>query len=271
MLALLALPACNQVYGIEPTQLPEAAIDVNCALVTPDEDGDCIANEPDNCPGIPNSAQDDADEDGVGDICDPRPSVPGDRIVTFQSFDDPAEAQLQWHDVENTTYNWVFEPGEVRHASITDGFGALEIVEPVTLDAFAIEMGIRIDNVDPVTVDRFYEILLDHPQSSISTGHYCRIVRDAGTPVGAVNVLLQDIINGEGNRLQIDDAANGQIVVIQLARVADTEVRCKVRTGDVPTDVGKRTPIAPWTRTGFFSLYVRYAGVAVLWTTLYAH
>ena len=37
----------------------------------PDSDGDKIADAQDNCPGIPNKDQQDADGDGRGDACDP--------------------------------------------------------------------------------------------------------------------------------------------------------------------------------------------------------
>lgn len=265
---MLALAACNQVYGLDATHLPDAVIDANCSLVTPDEDSDCVANADDNCPGIGNATQDDVDGDGVGDVCDPRPAIAGDRIVRFQSFDDPVAAKAEWHDIEAA--DWKFEPGHARHQGVADSFGTIEIVEPVADDAFAIEVGLRVDEIPAPAVDRHYLILLDHPQGDISGGHYCSVVRGASDPVGAADALLLDMINGTGNRQQIDDPAVGSTVVIQLARRADSEIRCRMRVGDQPLDLGKRVPAAAWRRTGFFSLYIRNASVTVLWTTLYA-
>src|SRR6185369_14902252 len=37
----------------------------------PDTDGDGISDDSDNCPGVANADQADADNDGLGDVCDP--------------------------------------------------------------------------------------------------------------------------------------------------------------------------------------------------------
>jgi hypothetical protein len=57
--------------------------DPNCEGVTngPDDDGDGVINDEDNCPADPNPEQADADGDDIGDVCDPTPNgetVPGD-------------------------------------------------------------------------------------------------------------------------------------------------------------------------------------------------
>jgi dipeptidyl aminopeptidase/acylaminoacyl peptidase len=39
-------------------------------LAGPDRDGDGVIDAADNCPGVPNTAQTDADGDGAGDVCD---------------------------------------------------------------------------------------------------------------------------------------------------------------------------------------------------------
>jgi hypothetical protein len=50
-----------------------------------DEDGDLRVDGCDNCPGVANAEQEDGDEDGVGNPCDPRPGQM-DRIVHFDGF-----------------------------------------------------------------------------------------------------------------------------------------------------------------------------------------
>jgi hypothetical protein len=60
---------------------------------THDEDGDGIVDECDNCPSIANADQADVREvnaggtaDGVGDACDPRPTLGGDSIYLFDGL-----------------------------------------------------------------------------------------------------------------------------------------------------------------------------------------
>lgn len=74
----LGLASCDLVFGVrfEPT-VDASVIDVievpACwdESVLGDEDGDAKVNGCDNCPLHENPAQDDADRDGVGDLCDP--------------------------------------------------------------------------------------------------------------------------------------------------------------------------------------------------------
>lgn len=65
-----------------------------------DEDGDRVGDRCDVCPAAPDPAQLDTTEratmlafpDGVGDACDPRPKLSGDKLGAFHPFADAADA-----------------------------------------------------------------------------------------------------------------------------------------------------------------------------------
>lgn len=78
----------------------DAAVDARPidAAPAPDEDGDGIGDDVDNCPDVANPMQQDVGEtmigmaDGVGDACDPEPTRPGNVRVLFDGFHGPLDA-----------------------------------------------------------------------------------------------------------------------------------------------------------------------------------
>jgi hypothetical protein len=110
--AMLLTPACNEVYGLDPT-LPAAE-------GPPDRDRDGIEDAMDNCPDTPNPDQSDddhdlrgdlcdncpvvsnypqldvGDHDGIGDACDPHPESAGDCVILYDTFSDPAAFEQHW-------------------------------------------------------------------------------------------------------------------------------------------------------------------------------
>lgn len=62
-----------------------------CSPIGHDEDQDGVDDACDNCPTVRNAAQANTMEpsgaaDAVGDLCDPNPTMPGDRIAFFVAF-----------------------------------------------------------------------------------------------------------------------------------------------------------------------------------------
>jgi hypothetical protein len=63
----------------------------------PDVDGDGVLNEVDNCPTTPNANQADADHDGLGDVCDP--DIDGDGVLNGAD-NCPLEANADQADLD---------------------------------------------------------------------------------------------------------------------------------------------------------------------------
>lgn len=120
--------SCNQVFDLAPTQpAPDANLDGdgdgvadvadNCPRdANPsqaDEDQDGIGDVCDNCPLVANTAQDvTGDDDLVGDLCDPHPDVPGDCLVLFDSFTQPAAFASHWTVRADPGATPMITPGE---------------------------------------------------------------------------------------------------------------------------------------------------------------
>jgi hypothetical protein len=85
---------------------------------THDEDGDGIVDECDNCPSMDNANQADIGEvnaggtaDGVGDVCDPRPTAGGDSIFLFDGLNFTS-LPGEWSNIG--AGNWTALGGSVR-------------------------------------------------------------------------------------------------------------------------------------------------------------
>jgi hypothetical protein len=99
--SVLALAGCDNVFRLSPVPEPkidasienprDADIDAAATACMPgfvspgDFDGDSSQNHEDNCPNLA-ASQIDTDTDGLGDYCDPHPTVAGDCILFFDTF-----------------------------------------------------------------------------------------------------------------------------------------------------------------------------------------
>jgi hypothetical protein len=200
-------------------------IDVDCAKLA-DIDGDCIADEADNCPGVANAHQDDSDGDGVGDLCDQHPMAKGDRIVFFTAFGDPTADQAMWKDLGGHPI-WSFNAGSVEHDDTMDGVGALQYV------------GGSIDDATSVTIEASWTlgtfasdnsgsrvgVMLDTPFDSY-VGHYCFYTPYNSSTIPLDSVQTEDTA-GQGRTLDLPVEPSGANMVLRMTREGDA-LTCRV-------------------------------------------
>ncbi|MBV8758789.1 MAG: thrombospondin type 3 repeat-containing protein [Deltaproteobacteria bacterium] len=121
---LLGIAGCDRLFGFQDVPPPEIDAAVGgCTLGSAhDDDGDCVPDALDNCPGLPNPDQLDRDADLIGDACDPDPIRRGNVLVLFVPNSDP-DTQSNWSfngawsvgadvltnaDATNTNEDWAY-------------------------------------------------------------------------------------------------------------------------------------------------------------------
>lgn len=79
LLVIAPCLGCDAIFGLDPPDRPGPPVD---AIAGHDEDEDGVPDDDDVCPHLGDD-QTDADEDGVGDACDPEPAAPRQRWTLF--------------------------------------------------------------------------------------------------------------------------------------------------------------------------------------------
>ena len=115
---VLLLAGCDRLFGFDEVPAPEVDAPTGGCMVAGahDDDKDCKADALDDCPGIPDPAQEDRDGDQIGDACDPDPLQGGNTLVVFIPNTDPLTLS-DW----NTSGAWSIANDALVNADSTGG------------------------------------------------------------------------------------------------------------------------------------------------------
>ena len=224
----LTLCACNAVFGLHDTQLKDAP---NGAV---DYDGDGVPNGTDNCPALPNADQRDTDNDGIGDVCDPRPTNPNDEVVDIELFDN---ANDSWAAMP--TAGWSFQPGAWTSPDTLVG----RLVHPmVVVDQPFIEIGIDYVNVGPSMAGGYLDNVVVRLDDGANNG-YCWL--DETDHTNATSTMLVNYNSGSQSTTVITPAfaATGSYE-LRYTRGATTLCSIGGQSSPVPTSDTAGGPFA---------------------------
>ncbi len=227
-LVIASLAGCDQVFGLERPDAPPPA----CSeLTTHDEDGDGVVDTCDSCPGIGNPLQEDVREteagalpDGVGDACDPRPTVSGDHVERFLAFTEPSSIS-DWESFGGTWTidgeHLVFDEQTIDTPQYLRNLGS-PLVPPVTIETHLRIVAIPEERVYIGSVANA-DLTGDGSSCSLFRPFETPVRKDAAKlfhPMGQTEALLaRQIAPGDGYRLTF---------TVGLA----TTLRCSIRNDD---------------------------------------
>lgn len=179
----------------------------------PDHDEDGTIDLYDTCPTRYNPGAEDADNDGVGDACDPHLSSAADTIVSYTFFENELGA---W--TPETIDNWALGPEGASTTAAADATLA-RLTYDFEGTAPTIELTFNVLEYGPMTARRDNVILVN--ASIEGTGVYCMLSnRDEGS--ATINVLGANSNDDSVGVIPIDPN-----FVAQLRMTFDaTETRC---------------------------------------------
>lgn len=264
VLALIVNSGCNVLFQLEHVGVPAPEPDA-AGCGTPDEDGDCVGDDVDVCPGLADASQsDDGDADGVGNVCDPNRAV-AHRIAHFTGFGDPAAAMAAWATLGTS---WTFEPGSAVHPSVTAG-GELQYTSIDDAPEVAVETGFTFDawEVVDTSVPRL-GVWID--SSTLGTdGHAC--VLTSYSSVSGQDTLSLTDATGAARAADVAEIQPGArvVLVFDRARTPDT-LRCRLLVDEHEVASVTYPATNPWPVSGRVGVTASHASASVRYVAVYA-
>jgi hypothetical protein len=234
------LGGCDALFGLETTAVP-AADASSCG--SPDEDGDCIADVDDNCPGIANPQQTMTGESttasGAGDACDPDPTRTGNAIAFFDGFVDAVASDAAW--ANQFGGGWTITDGLAINTATGD-MGYLRHV-PVNDEADLAVEARFVFHAMAGTADPRLGALVDFSQTA-GGGQECWIDPQSQ------RLLAQETANGAGGDTKsanISPLADGDDIVLVFRRDrGDMTLHCAATINGARVTVPIVTATGTW-------------------------
>lgn len=253
-------------FKLKPLDKPVPEVDApGCG--SPDEDGDCIADDVDNCPGIANANQDAISEPdtlrGAGDVCDPDSAVVGHAVKRFTGFGVPDAERPQWEPVQT----WHFDEGQLTKFVMSNG-GAVKFLEVDDDDDLTVEASFVFHAWDMMAADVRLGILIDSPIGS-EGGETCWLA----PLLWRVYVQERTEDSTQSNNakaVDIPPVPEGAHVTLQFRRErAAGRVHC-IATIDGATSDVSTVASGPWLTGQHIGLQAKNLLADALYVTVYA-
>ncbi len=259
-------------FKLKPLGAPPDAAEVDVvACGSPDEDGDCVADDVDNCPGIANASQLLTGETGIvrgaGDACDPDRTQAGNVIKTFWGFNDPTVDDPQWDNQFGG--GWVFTTGQVGNSALGN-FGFLQrTVSDDDVD-LTIEARFVFHSYDTSASDTRMGVWVDKPAADVG-GQTCWVTPDA---TGFIRIYAQESTEtpGGGAAVSVDIPMlePETTIVLQMRRDRTAgEVHCSAILGGTRVDLPVLSASGSWLTMGRVALQARGVVTDATHVTLY--